>query len=83
MSEYIEFENFTDEFYCEKFGEFPLVIDTETGFSNTTKLCGPGKKQYSEWFNLKRTKLLYKEMGNIPRHILYLILLLGSLQAST
>lgn len=53
-------------FYFGKLGEFNLVIDKNTGFFNATKLCKQGNKQYSHWFQLKRTKDLLTCIKNYP-----------------
>lgn len=70
-TESIIFEQITNEFYRGKYGEFTLVMDTETGLYNATALCMQGKKQYCQWFNLERTKLMLKEMENTRRQIFY------------
>jgi len=49
------FERIRDTFY---YGEFKLVVDKSTGWSNATKLCTDGGKQFKNWSRLEKSKRL-------------------------
>ena len=54
------YEQICDQYYYGLFGDFKLIIDTNTGYFNATKLCADGGKYLFHWLRNKESKALIK-----------------------
>jgi len=66
----IAFEQILGNYYWGKYGDFKVIVDTETGYINATHLCGLAQnkngnpKEVRMWVRLDTTKALIRELSS-------------------
>lgn len=64
MTTYI-FESITNRFGYGKYLDIEIIIDSETGYINASKLCQLGDKKLAKWMRLESSKTLLEYFNNM------------------
>ena len=63
------YEKINKDYSKAKYGEFDVIMDTNTGYINATKLCADGGRRYKKWYENKSNKELIEYFNGGPNSV--------------